>query len=43
MSLIYTPHVILTSPSQNKTLIFINMCYVTPSLAIFHAHCGETI
>ena len=43
MSLIYTLYVVLTSPSQNETFVFIIICYLTPSLAIFHAHRGKTI
>jgi len=43
MSLKYTLYIVPTSLSHYGTFVFIIICYITQSLAIFHAYCGETI
>jgi len=43
MSLKYTLHIVLTSLSHYGTFVYIIICYLTSSLAIFHAYREETI
>ena len=41
MHLKYTFHVVLTSLSHYGTFVFINNCYLTPSLAVVHSYHGN--
>ena len=42
MHLKYTLYVVHTLLSHYGTFVFINICYLTPSLAVVHLYHGET-